>query len=172
MSDTEWNSWNLIERMQSCKSTDKDIDEIGPQALQLLIRFGQFKAGAHRVVFLDDDFVYKLAVCTEGEHVNEVEVRGAVDAPVASCSWDEVDGIRVVKMERVEVVDARELSDDELRRAPWWVDVDCWKLGRRTNGDLVCFDAGQFGSFNRNLLPDDLQERYHRLCAGGDESRG
>lgn len=90
----------------------------------------------------------------DGEATSDIEARAAIPAPVAPARWQTVAGIRVLEMERVEVVRPDDLSDHELRAAPWWTDVDCWNLGRRRTGELVVFDAGQFGPAHRRLLPD------------------
>lgn len=80
-------------------------------------------------------------------------------APVAPGRWQTVAGIRVLEMERVELVGPDDLSDRELSAAQWWPYVDCWKMGRRRTGELVVFDAGQFGPGHLRLLPDRYRAR-------------
>lgn len=56
-----------------------------------------------------------------------------------------------------------------------WTDVDCWNLGRRRTGELVVFDAGQFGTAHRRLLPDRYLARSLETAprhARGSPSRG
>jgi hypothetical protein len=62
-------------------------------------------------------------------------------------------------MERVTVVEPDDLTDEELLANPWWTDVDGWTLGRRRTGQLVVFDAGQFGPAHRAYLPDRYRHR-------------
>ena len=65
-------------------------------------------------------------------------------------------------MEKVEVVSPDDLTDEELRANPWWTDVDGWELGRRRTGQLVVFDAGEFGPAHRAHLPDRYLKRIAR----------
>ncbi len=97
------------------------------------------------MVIMGTESVWKLDLNAEGDATSETEATAAISAPVAPARWRTIAGIRVLEMERVEVVDQDALTDAELRSAPWWTDVDGWKLGRRRTGDLVVFDAGQFG---------------------------
>lgn len=146
---------------------DRDVQHLTRQAVTLLAGLGaetnyDFAVGAQRVVILGARSVWKLAMNADGEATSDIEARASIPAPVAPARWHTVAGIRVLEMERVEVVRPDDLSDQELRAAPWWTDVDCWNLGRRRTGELVVFDAGQFGPAHRRLLPDRYLARVFR----------
>lgn len=148
-------------RLRRC---DRPVDVLQRQALTLLVLLGEasgyeFGHGATRVVIIGRDAVWKLALNSHGDSISDIEARAAISAPVAPARWRTVAGIRVLEMERVEVVDPDDLGDDELAANPWWTDVDGWLFGRRQSGELVVFDAGQFGPGHRMILPDRYRAR-------------
>lgn len=144
------------------RHTDQSVEHLTRQAVTLLVHLGaatnyDFAVGAQRLVIIGARMVWKLAMNADGAATSEIEARAAISAPMAPARWRTVAGIRVLEMERVEVLGPDDLSDQELRAAPWWPDVDCWRLGRRRNGEIVVFDAGEFGPGHRRLLPDRYQ---------------
>lgn len=154
------------------RRTEQPLEHLTRQAVTLLARLGaetnyDFAVGAERLVILGARSVWKLAMNADGEATSDIEARAAIAAPVAPARWQTVAGIRVLEMERVEVIRPDDLSDQELQAVPWWTDVDCWNLGRRRTGELVVFDAGEFGSAHRRLLPDRYRARLvdHKTAA-------
>lgn len=147
---------------------DLPWDVVIRQALTVLVLKGfqtgyEFRLGCQRVVVLGTDSVWKLAFNAKGAATSELEVAAAIAAPVAPAGWRSVAGVRVVEMERVEVIAPEAVGDDELRANSWWVDVDRHMLGRRRSGELVVFDAGQFGVKNRGWLSDARKDRLRAL---------
>ncbi|SLC86859.1 Uncharacterised protein [Mycobacteroides abscessus subsp. abscessus] len=147
---------------------DLPWDVVLRQALTVLALKGsqtgfEFRLGCQRLVVLGVDSVWKLAFNARGAETSELEVAAALPAPVSPASWRLVAGVQVVEMERVEVLAPEAVGDDELRASPWWADVDRHMLGRRRSGELVVFDAGQFGAGNRQWLSDARKDRLRAL---------
>lgn len=94
--------------------------------------------GRHRIVFADDNWVYKLPHHEDGEEANAEEERLSRekrrDFPVAYCTFVEILGVEVLKMERV-----KRLTKE--KEYPSWVwNVDCEQVGYNSAGQLVAFD--------------------------------
>lgn len=147
--------------------TTKPLDALTRDALTLLVARGadsgyDFEAGSERTVIIGSDAVWKLAVNADGEATSNLEAEAVIAAPVAPARWVRVAGVRVLEMERVEVVEPDDLSDEELQANPWWTDVDGWSLGRRRTGELVVFDAGQFGPVHRAYLAERYRHRFSK----------
>lgn len=145
----------------------KPVDDLTRDALTLLVSLGgethyDFGIGSQRLVIIGSHSVWKLALNPPGEAASDLEASGEISAPVAPAHWTYVAGVRALEMERVEVITPDELSDEELRANPWWTDVDGWQFGRRRTGELVVFDAGQFGPGHRTCLPDRYRDRMLR----------
>jgi hypothetical protein len=152
---------------------DKPTDLITRQALTLLVLLGAdtgyaYAAGVERIVILGPQAVWKLSLNHAGDITSETEAGAAIAAPVAPARWRTIAGIRVLEMERVEVVRPDALTDEELRNAPWWTDVDGWQIGRRTTGELVVFDAGEFGPAHRSIMPDRYRVRLDSATIQAD----
>lgn len=140
------------------RAYDKPVEVLMRQAITLLVLLGRdsdylFAHGATRAVIVGTRTVWKLSLNSLGDKASELEATGAISAPVAPARWQAIAGVRVLEMERVEMVDPQDVSDAELAANPWWTDVDGHELGRRPSGELVVFDAGQFGPGRRNSLP-------------------
>ena len=144
--------------------TTKPVDRLTKDALTVLVALGadtgyDFDAGSQRIVIIGAESVWNLAMNPDGEATSNLEAAAAIAAPVAPARWTYVAGVRVLEMERVTVVEPDDLTDEELLANPWWTDVDGWTLGRRRTGQLVVFDAGQFGPAHRAYLPDRYRHR-------------
>ncbi|RIT36733.1 hypothetical protein D2E76_15850 [Mycobacteroides abscessus] len=120
-------------------------------SLMLLDHFREeCEVGSTRVVFTQGDSVYKLAFCEDGAIANRIEVQGVhCGVPIAAASWTVVAGVALLRMERVEVVEVEDRHKIDLEKYPWVPLVDMKQVGWTKTGELVCFDAGQLGEFNR-----------------------
>jgi len=163
LTDLERSAWLLASGI-TLRRWDRPVEVLIRQAITLLVWLGRdngymFVHGATRTVIIGTDTVWKLALNSLGDKASEIEATAAIPAPVAPARWQTIAGIRVLEMERVELIEPDELSDDELAANPWWTDVDAWQLGRRRTGELVVFDAGQFGPGHRETMPDRYRAR-------------
>lgn len=120
-------------------------------SLMLLDHFREeCEVGSTRVVFTQGDSVYKLAFCEDGAIANRIETQGVhCGVPIAAASWTVVAGVALLRMERVEVVEVEDRHKIDLEKYPWVTLVDMKQVGWTKTGELVCFDAGQLGEFNR-----------------------
>lgn len=150
-------AWRLAAGI-TLRACDRPVDVLIRQAITLLFLLGRdsdylFAHGATRTVIIGADTVWKLSLNSVGDSASEIEASASISAPVAPARWQVIAGIQVLEMERVTLVDPDDVSDAELLANPWWTDVDGHELGRRTTGELVVFDAGQFGPRRRESLP-------------------
>ncbi|WP_255802058.1 hypothetical protein [Mycobacteroides abscessus] len=119
--------------------------------LMLLDRFGQFELGSGRIAYIRDGFVYKLAFCAQGAKANHIESQGMYGGvPIAATRWVAVAGVALLQMERVDPIDSNDRHGIDLQRYPWVPLVDRCQVGWTKFGELVCYDAGQLGEFNRD----------------------
>lgn len=132
-----------------------DRDDLVRKAAHLWVALGctGFSgSGANRLVLFNaSDYVYKLSRNPLGELSSDIEAQGQLEIPIARSEWQVIDGVRVLRMERVAPVSASEF--DALRCDHRWIEtVDRKQVGWTKSGQLVCYDAGQHGDFNRDLL--------------------
>lgn len=118
--------------------------------LMLLDQFGDFELGSGRIAYIHDDDVYKLAFNSQGATANQIEAQGVFcGVPIAAAQWVTVSGVALLQMERVDPIDSKDRHEIDLGRYPWVPLVDQYQIGWTKAGDLVCYDAGQLGEFNR-----------------------
>lgn len=134
---------------------DRPSEDVERQSLHLLVRLVdhgyEFATGSQRIVIIAANHVYKLAFNSDGDRASQIESAAAIDAPVAPAQWVTVDGIRALRMERVTPVVPADVHNLDLRKYPWLDRIDMAQVGWSRNGELLCYDAGQFGDFNRDL---------------------
>lgn len=119
--------------------------------LMLLDRFEDFELGSGRIAYIHDDFVYKLAFSRQGAKANHIEAQGMhCDVPIAAAQWVTIAGVVLLQMERVDPIDPKDRHGIDLDRYPWVPLVDQYQVGWTKTGELVCYDAGQLGEFNRD----------------------
>jgi hypothetical protein len=102
--------------------------------------YGTPKIGRTRAVFdMKDGNVLKVPFTDEGELANGYEYRAGQEEdpfiPVATNSWDKIDGVDVLVMEKVRTTSAK------YSELPDWVGyVDSAQVGYDKTGKLVAYD--------------------------------
>lgn len=141
---------NLVPDSPNVRSPDDEWDafgeegfkeEYGDVALMMSGKFWKPRMGRTRMVFVDDEnnCVYKVPMNSEGMLASSKENKVASDPEkyvvrVAQCEYVNIEGIFVLKMEKVNV----DIDPDDK---PDWADyVDCGQIGRTVDGRVVAFD--------------------------------